>query len=112
MSDRTWKKLERQVAKGLGTTRIPVTGIDRHGADVRHGPYVYQVKLGRKFPSYLISWLDGIRHTGKHTGQTGVVVWKANGARIDNALVCLRWQDWVDIVGPPPDDDVIASEVS
>ena len=112
MSDKAWKRLERTVAHALGTTRIPVTGIDRDGADVSHGPFVYQCKLGRRFPSYLRDWLDGIRATGKRTNQVGVVVWREKGTRTADALVCLRWADWVDIVGEPKDADVAVEDVA
>jgi hypothetical protein len=108
----TWKAFERAVAKDLGTRRIPVTGIDRAGADVSHGPFSYQCKLGRRFPSYLREWLDGIRSSAKATNQIGVVVWREKGARTADALVCLRWADWVDLHGEPKDADVAAEDVA
>jgi len=111
MSDKLWKHFERDIAKSLGTTRIPVTGSDRHGADVKHGLFAFQCKLGRRFPSYLRDWLDGIRASAKTTNQIGVVVWREKGTRTADALVCLRWADWVDLHGEPKDDDVSAETV-
>lgn len=108
----TWKALERRIAKDVGTRRIPVTGIDRHGADVKAGLFCYQVKLGRRFPSYLREWLDGIRSSAKATNQIGVVVWREKGTRTADALVCLRWADWVELHGEPKDDDVSAEDVA
>ena len=93
MSDLSWKAFERRVAKRVGGKRIPVTG-ERDGADVVAGPFVYQAKLRRGMPSYLREWLRGITAAGERSGTTGVVVWKAPGARDDDAVVVLRLKDW------------------
>ena len=95
MMDRAWKAFERRVAKRVGGKRIPVTG-ERDGADVDAGPFVYQCKLRRGLPSYLRDWLRGIVEAGDRCGSTGVVVWKAPGARDDDAVVLLRLADWAD----------------
>lgn len=100
MADKTWKAFERALAKQVGTTRIPVTG-ERHGADFRQPMFAYQAKLGYGFPAYLRTWLDQIRGKARDTGQIGVVVWRAKGMRNADALVCLRWDDWVALHGAP-----------
>ena len=96
MTEKSWKKFERRIAKRVGGKRIPVTG-ERDGADVVAGPFCYQAKLRRGMPSYLREWLRGIVAAGERSGTTGVVVWKTPGARDDDAVVVLRladWQDW------------------
>ena len=96
--DRSWKAFERRIARRVGGRRIPVTG-ERHGADVVAGPFCYQAKLRRGVPSYLRDWLRGIVAAGGRCGATGVVVWKAPGARDDDALVLLRLADWQALFG-------------
>ena len=95
MPDKSWKAFERRVAKKLGGKRIPVTG-ERDGADVDAGPFVYQCKLRRGLPAYLRDWLRGIVSAGDRCGSTGILIWKAPGARDDDALVLLRLRDWED----------------
>ena len=96
MTDRAWKAFERRCARDVGTERIPVTG-ERHGADAEDGTCCYQFKLGRSQPSYLRAWLAGIVAAGaaRRPGKVGVVVWKPKGARDGDALVLLRWSDWL-----------------
>ena len=94
--DKSWKKFERRLAKRVGGRRLPNTG-EKDGVDVVALPFVYQAKLRKGVPQYLREWLRGIVAAGERSGATGVVVWKAPGARDDDALVVLRladWQDW------------------
>ena len=94
--DKSWKAFERAVAKAVGGRRVPVTGIDRDGADVDGGPFQYQVKLGRRKPAYLTEWLTGIVSSASRKGATGIVIWKQPGERIDDSLVVMRLRDWAD----------------
>ena len=100
MTDRSWKQLERRLAVALGTRRIPCTG-EREGADFEDGMFCYQAKLGRKMPSYLREWLAGIVGAGlrRAPAKVGVVVWKPKYADDAEALVILRFRDWVDLHG-------------
>lgn len=100
----TWKAFERDVAQRLGGRRIPVTGIDRHGADVVTPMFDVQVKLRNTVPDYLLEWLDGIRATARASNKIGIVVWRRPRARSDDALVILRLKDWEDLHGRLPDD--------
>ena len=96
MADKSWKAFERRLAKKVGGRRIPCTG-EKAGVDVIAGPFCYQAKLRRGLPSYLSEWLSGIVAAGERCGgATGVVVWKAPGARDDDAVVVLRLRDWQD----------------
>lgn len=99
----TWKGFERRCAARLGGKRIPVTGVDRHGADVEHAIFSYQCKLRRGMPSYLREWLTGIVGTAKVNNRIGVVIWKEPGKRDDEAVVVLRLKDWQDLHGVPVD---------
>ena len=97
MPDKSWKAFERRLAKRVGGKRIPVTGLDRAGADVVAGPFVYQAKLRRGLPSYLREWLRGIVAAGERKNAIGIVVWKAPREKDDDTIVLLRLKDWEDI---------------
>ena len=56
----TWKASERRVASDLLGQRIPVTGVDRDGADVITPLFHVQVKLRKSLPQWLWDWLRGI----------------------------------------------------
>ncbi len=67
----TWKAYESRVAKDLGGRRIPVTGIDRDGADVVTPLFHVQVKLRNALPAWLWRWLSGIVGTATAAGKIG-----------------------------------------
>lgn len=94
VSDKTWKKRERATAEVLGGKRIPVTGQDRHGADVVTELLHVQVKHGRNRPSYLREWLDGICGTASDAGKTGMVVWSIGHEKQADAIVLMRLSDF------------------
>ena len=99
MTDRAWKAFERRVGKRLKGRRIPVTGIDRHGSDVETSLLCEQVKLGRRLPEYLETWLTGIVGTAERKGKLGLVIWKPKNKHDANALAILRLADLEDLYG-------------
>lgn len=64
----------------------------RSAADCETRLFAYQLKLGYNFPAYLTGWLRGMVEAAGE--KVGVVIWKAKGARDDDALVVLRFEDW------------------
>jgi hypothetical protein len=104
MADRGWKAAERALARDVGTTRIPVTG-ERHGADFAAGAFAYQCKVRRMLPAWLFAWLGGIV-AAAGPRRTGVLVLRRPRMPRADALVCVRWADWVDLVGTPSADEV------
>jgi hypothetical protein len=94
MADRVWKRREREVAKTLKGRRIPVTGIDRHGADVETPLLSIQVKHGRRRPAFLREWLDGICGSAKVNGKVGLVVWTDHREPTPEAVVILKLSDF------------------
>jgi hypothetical protein len=96
----TWKRRERDVAKAIGGQRVPVTGLDRHGADVQHPLFAVQVKHGRRRPQHLRDWLDGICGTAR-AEQVGIVIWSDNNERLDDAVVLMKMRDFVALHGKP-----------
>ncbi len=78
-----WKRAERMLAQGVGTSRIPMTG-ERAGADCETGMFSYQIKSRTGQPGYLRDWLDRIKATAARVGKTDVLIWR-----------------WIDLHGSP-----------
>lgn len=97
----TWKAAERRVAADLGGNRIPVTGIDRDGADVVTPMFHVQVKLRKALPGWLWTWLTGIRSDAKRAGKVGVLVLKKPRQADCDGLVVLSYDDFCDLHGRP-----------
>lgn len=97
----TWKGAERRVAADLGGQRIPVTGIDRDGADVVTPMFHVQVKLRKALPAWLWEWLAGIRNDAKPQGKVGIVVLKKPRQRDSEGLVVMSYADFCDLHGTP-----------
>jgi hypothetical protein len=95
----TWKSYERRVAADLGGKRIPVTGIDRDGADVECPMFSVQIKLRRSLPDWLWSWLGGIVATARTQQKIGILVLRTPRMKDADALVVLRFSDWQDLHG-------------
>ena len=98
MADRSWKAYERRCCRDVGTERIPVTG-ERNGADGQTSMFAFQFKLRRALPAWLFRWLAGIVEAGSRSGKVGVLVLKKPRMKDTEALVVLRWADWVDLHG-------------
>lgn len=94
----TWKARERRIAADLGGQRIPVTGMDRDGADVVTPLFHVQAKLRRSLPSWLWRWLNGIVSTTP-ADKVGILVLMTPGQEQKDALVVLRYSDFVDLHG-------------
>jgi hypothetical protein len=106
MSDKGWKQFERRAARDMGVERIPVTG-ERDGADCATSLFCIQLKLRRSLPRWLWTWLNGIVGNAEAAGKIGVLVLKKPHQRDVDALVVLRWGDWVQLHGSqPPEDEV------
>jgi hypothetical protein len=97
----TWKAAERRVAEDLGGRRIPVTGIDRHGADVVTPLFHVQVKLRKALPAWLWEWLEGIRNDANPQGKVGIVVLKKPRQKDTDGLVVMSYADFCDLHGTP-----------
>lgn len=93
----TWKAYERRVAADLGGERIPVTGIDRDGADVRSDRFSVQVKLRKALPAWLWVWLEGICSTASAEGRVGILVLRKPRQEDVDGLVVMRYGDFIDL---------------
>jgi hypothetical protein len=101
-----WKSFERRTAERLHGTRRPVTGIDRADGDVFTAMFEVQCKL-RPQPGFLNAWLSGICATASARNRIGIVVWKSpgSGKPDGDALVIMRWRDFVDLHGEVADEE-------
>jgi hypothetical protein len=97
----TWKAAELRVAKDLGGRRIPVTGLDRDGADVVTPMFHVQIKLRKALPVWLWAWLAGIRGDAKPHGKVGILVLKKPRQDDREALVVMSFADFCDLHGAP-----------
>ena len=95
----TWKAAERRVAMDLGGSRIPVTGIDRDGADVVTPLFHVQVKLRKCLPVWLWAWLTGIRVQASMVGKVGILILKKPRQRDVDGIVVMSYSDFVDLHG-------------
>jgi hypothetical protein len=64
-----------------------------------------QLKLRKALPSWLFEWMRGIVSTTPD-GKTGVLILRHPGQRDDEALVIMRFADFVDLHGTPKVEDV------
>ena len=101
MSDKTWKASERVHAKALGLERIPVTGRQRDlgGSDYEDGLVCYSHKHSYNQPGYILGWLRAITNFASRKDKLGVVVWHRKGGRMNDSVVVIRFEDWVQLHG-------------
>ena len=99
MADHAWKQFERRVSRAHGVERQPVTG-ERGGSDsMPHPLFCLQMKLRRAIPKCLREWSDSIHATAQRHGRIGVLIVKEPRKRDDDAIVILRYRDWVYLHG-------------
>lgn len=67
MSDKSWKAVERRVARKLGGVRIPLSGRSNLGqiGDVLIEGYTIECKSGRQIPKAVVAWLETLRALSK-----------------------------------------------
>lgn len=108
MADTRWKAFERRLAADLGLRRIPVTG-ERDGADFENALFVYQAKKRKLFPGYVAEWLDRVcgKAASRVPGKIGVVVMQRPRQPDTEALVIVRWSDWLALHGNRPQFDIV-----
>ncbi len=108
MSDKGWKQFERRVARDHGVERQPVTG-ERDGSDAMpHAMFCFQMKLRKAIPKCIREWSDSIHRAATKAEKVGILIVKEPGKHDDNALVIVRYRDWVDLHGTPKEKKVLA----
>jgi len=87
------------MARDVGTERIPVDGRSKHSADFEDALACYQLKVRGMLPAWLFEWLDGICGWAIMRNKIGVLVLNRPRRPRADALVIVRWRDWVDLHG-------------
>jgi hypothetical protein len=99
MADKTWKAVERQIARRLGGQRVPITGRARGSApDVDHPWLSIEVKHRKRLPQWLLDALDQAR-AAANDQQLPIAVLHENGRRFSDAIVVMRLADFEDWFG-------------
>jgi hypothetical protein len=107
MADKSWKAFERRISRDHGVERAPVTG-ERDASDAMpHPMFCFQMKLRKAIPKCIRAWSDSIHASAQKTGKCGVLIVKEPGKHDDNALVIVRYKDWIDLHGTVPDSEKV-----
>ena len=101
MKARSWKKADTRFARDVGQERKPCDG-SREGADFEDALCCYQLKVRRRIPDWLWTWLSGVKGTAQRSERIGVLVLKHPRQEDEDALVVLSWKDWRDLHGSRP----------
>lgn len=90
MSDKTWKAVERQVARLLGGSRVPVSGRQRGFApDILHETLSLEVKHRKDIPDWLLDAMNQAE-LSKRDDQIPTVVLHKKGMKFENSLTVVR----------------------
>lgn len=99
MSEKRWKRVERELASRMGGSRIPLLGREGSDLDV---PYLYVEVKSRKsiapylWNDYLAQILQGAAVAG--TDKIPAIALHRPGMKYKDALVCIRAGDWEELV--------------
>lgn len=105
MAERGWKQFERRIARDHGVERQPITG-ERDASDaMEHAMFCFQMKLRKAIPKCIREWSDSIHRAAQKVDKVGVLIVKEPGKHDDNALVIVRYRDWVALHGTPRPDE-------
>ena len=99
MSERSWKRTEREIAAILGGHRVPVTGRARGDVpDVAHRWLSIEVKSRRALPAWLLEAVAQARAAATEY-QLPVAILHQEGSRHGLDLVVMRLSDFEDWFG-------------
>lgn len=89
MTDKSWKRAEREVARRLGGRRIPVSGRQRGDApDIEHLTLSIEVKHRESLPAWLLDAMDQARASCRDE-QLAIAVLHQRGMRYEQSLVVI-----------------------
>ena len=91
MADKTWKAVERQIAKRLNGQRVGCTG--RATADVISDELIVEVKIRKALPAWLLSAMEQAVKANDD-GRLPIVVLHQVGKRHDSDIVAMRLSDF------------------
>ncbi len=91
MPKRTWKHIERAIARRLGGRRLPISG--RPSPDVVSDWLVVEVKHRERLPGWLVEAVRKVRSLAMNH-HLAIVVLHESGQRHDNDLVVMSLADF------------------
>jgi hypothetical protein len=97
MSNSRWKRQERELARVLGTERIPNSG--RAGADVKALGWALQVKTRKLLPAWLWAAVDQAQRDAGVGERAAVVLSEVSQGRRARRLVVLDFDTWRGLLG-------------
>lgn len=97
MGNRPWKEFERNVAKGMGGTRVGPSGVDTN--DVSHEHFAIECKYRKDFPQWI---KDGLAQADKGDGRTPILFLREKRAKKTEDIVCVWASDFYDWFGLKP----------
>ena len=96
MTERRWKRCEREIAAILGGQRVPITGRARGDVpDIGHPWLSIEVKSRETLPKWLVAAMAQAR-AAAHQGQLPIVVLHQVGQRHERDIVVLTLHDFVE----------------
>jgi len=99
MSERSWKRCEREIASLLGGKRVPITGRSRGDVpDIRHPWLSVEVKSRKSLPAWLKDAVSQARAAATEY-QLPVAILHQAVARHANDLVVMTLRDFEDWFG-------------
>lgn len=69
----------------------------------------YQLKLRKALPTWIFEWMAGICGTASARGQVGVLILRTPRMKTADALVIVRFSDWVALHGETKARDAITN---
>ena len=106
MTDKDWKRNERETAKRLGGRRVPVTGRQRGDQpDIEHGGLSIECKKRNNIPNWIKDAVDQAVASIKNPEQVPIVQIHEKYQRRDNDLIIMRLCDFEKISWWDDNDD-------
>ena len=94
MTDKPWKRAERQVASDFGTTRNPNDG--RARLDISAGPWAIEHKQRQRLPSWLWKAMEQAQAGAQGTQTPIVVLTEVSQGKRARRLVVMRYEDFLE----------------
>ncbi len=93
MTDKPWKKDEREIAARFGTTRTPLSGGNgkQTRSDTLSPDFFIEIKRRKSFPFRKL--FLSVREMARKENKVPLMVIHENGTAIDNSIVILRLGD-------------------
>lgn len=97
MTDSSWKREEREVARAMGFERNPNIGFGH--PDIDAGPFAVEVKKRKELPGWFKEAHEQARRNAGSSTPLVVFSEIRQGVKAQR-FVSMRWEDWMEWYGP------------